>query len=99
MPHTDLIPATYEDGVLKPITPLDLDDKTQVLVQVLPQSVTERKQIRAAFRAAGLSSPPVAPESVEAKKLSPERRAELARRAAVGRPLSEIVIENRKDRI
>lgn len=99
MPHADLIPATYEDGVLKPTTPLDLDEQTPVLVRVLPQSATERKQIRAAFRAAGLSSPLAAPEAVEGKKLSPERRAELAQRAAAGPPLSDIVIENRKDRV
>jgi hypothetical protein len=54
-----------------------------------------RRRVRAALVAAGLSLPtPDTPPA--ASLLSAERRDELAHRFAVGRPLSELIIEERE---
>jgi hypothetical protein len=51
-----------------------------------------------ALRQARLTSPLADTLSQQAAPISPARRAELAQAMAVGRPLSEIVIEERAER-
>jgi predicted DNA-binding antitoxin AbrB/MazE fold protein len=99
---SDPILAIYENGILRPLTPLALPEQTQVQVYIQPlsssaEAMAHRSQVRAALTEAKLSlpetSPPVVPPS-----LSAERREELARLFAVGRPLSELIIEEREGR-
>jgi len=94
--------AIYENGVLRPLTPLALPEHARVQIQVrqvlLPTDATEhRGQVQEALVAAGLSlqSSPVPPVS---GPISAERREELARRFAAGRPLSELIIDEREGR-
>lgn len=94
--------AIYENGVLRPLTPLALPEHARVQVhveQVLASTdvAENRRRVREALVAAGLSlltpdSPPVS------SSLSAERREELARLFAAGGPLSELIIEEREDR-
>lgn len=60
-------------------------------------SVKHRHQVREVLVAAGLSlpTPPVPPAT---SPISAERREELAHLFAAGRPLSEIIIEEREGR-
>lgn len=93
--------AIYANGVLQPITPLDLPEQSQVEIEV-KQVVTqeaehldERSRFHQALVAAGLAlEHPVNP--VPASPLSAEERERIGRIFAVGKPLSEIIIEERE---
>lgn len=96
------ITAIYEKGVLRPLTPLALPEETQVQIYVQPvsappEALVHRRRVHEALTQAGLSSslPPVSPGP---GLISAERRAELARIFSVGRPLSELIIEEREGR-
>src|SRR3954465_11651064 len=97
----NLVTAIYENGVLRPLTPLALPEHAQVEISV--QSVSApadnleyRREVRAVLVAAGLSLPPDALPPVN--PLSAEQRAELARRFSAERPLSELLAEEREGR-
>lgn len=94
--------AIYENGVLRPLAPLALPEHARVQIQVRQvltptDAAVHRRQVREALVAAGLSlpSPPPPPAS---SPISEERREELARLFAAGRPLSELIIEEREGR-
>jgi predicted DNA-binding antitoxin AbrB/MazE fold protein len=94
--------AIYERGILRPLTPLTLPEHTRVQVQVQrvlsPTDAAEhRRQVHNALVAAGLSlpTPPFTPAT---NLISEERRESLAHRFATGRPLSELIIEEREGR-
>ncbi len=88
--------AIYEDGILRPLAPLALPEHTQVQVSVrvvAGTSVLEhQQQVDEALVRAGLMLPASAPPHLPAP-LSPLRREELARRFAVGQPLSELIAD------
>lgn len=93
--------AIYEKGVLRLLTPLSLPEQTQVQVYVQPQStlpeaIAHRRQVHEILLAAGLSLPSSLPPT--SSSLSAERRAELAQLFATGRPLSELILEERAGR-
>jgi predicted DNA-binding antitoxin AbrB/MazE fold protein len=96
------ITAIYENGVLRPLTPLELPEHTAVEVAVrrLPSPTTataQRRHTREVLIAAGL----VLPESDASPAVQPLSAAErqaLARHLPAGRPLSEIIIEEREGR-
>jgi predicted DNA-binding antitoxin AbrB/MazE fold protein len=95
------VTAIYENGVLRPLDPLDLPERARVHISIKSlqeHAVTEahRRQVREALVAAGL----VLPESAapEGQPLSEQERDELACRIPAGRPLSEIIIEEREQR-
>jgi predicted DNA-binding antitoxin AbrB/MazE fold protein len=99
---TTTITAIYEQGVLRPLTPLAVPEHARVLIQVqgvstLEEAVAHHRRVRAALVAAGLSLPTPEPLPV-INPLSAERREELARLFSVGRPLSELIIEEREAR-
>lgn len=58
---TNPIAAIYENGVLRPLTPLELPEHTTVQIYVQPaasaDSEEHRRQVHAALVAAGLSQP------------------------------------------
>jgi predicted DNA-binding antitoxin AbrB/MazE fold protein len=89
--------AIYEQGVLRPLTPISLPEQTRVRVRILGEDepTDELRRAEAALMAAGL----LRPSSHSASKtVSPARRAELARFYAKGGALSDIVIAERDDR-
>ncbi len=96
------ITAIYENGLLRPLTPLTLPEHSRVQIQIQTTPAAEdpaehRRRVHEALVAAGLSlsTPPAMPE---AKPLSAERREELAQILAAGGPLSEVIIEEREGR-
>jgi hypothetical protein len=78
-----------------------LPERTRVRVQiqsVLPAGASEhRRRVDEALVAAGLSVPEMFCPPISGP-ISAERREELARRFAVGRPLSELIAEEREGR-
>ncbi|MCG8349952.1 MAG: antitoxin family protein [Chloroflexales bacterium] len=95
------ITAVFENGVLRPLTSLDLPEHTavQVTITIPPPSAVaevERQRVRTALIAAGLTLP--LQESPQTPPLSDEERNMLARRIPAGRPLSELIIEEREGR-
>ncbi len=92
--------AVYENGVLKPLIPLTLPERTEVQIYVTQTSVSEhsanRRRVKEALIAAGLSLPLSQQEtSAACSEMSPERREELACLLAEGGPLSELIIAER----
>jgi predicted DNA-binding antitoxin AbrB/MazE fold protein len=96
-----VITAIYENGVLRPLDPLDLPERTEVQVSIKPLAVSadadaHRRRVREVLVAAGLVLPQ--PEAPPGQPLTEQERDELARRIPPGRPLSEIIIEEREGR-
>jgi predicted DNA-binding antitoxin AbrB/MazE fold protein len=95
--------AIYESGVLRPLTPLPLPEQAEVQIYLCPvphlpeAALTHRCRVREALATAGLSlSRPDAP-SIRSS-LSAERREELAHLFGTGRPLAELIVEERAGR-
>lgn len=95
------IPAVYEDGILRPLEPLDLVEHRVVYVQILePQAEPSPIELHATatrlLQEAGLVVPAPQPAGDRPAQISPERRAELARLFSAGPPLSELILEDRE---
>lgn len=95
------ITAIYANGVLRLVAPLDLPEQTQVEIEVKqiakPKAADadERSRVHQALVAAGLAlEHPVNP--TPASPISAEERERIGRVFAVGKPLSEIIIEERE---
>ena len=94
---SEVITAVYEKGVLRPLHPLNLREKQTVRIQVLPtEPVDEAEEVIQLLVAAGLMTPPKK-GTPPPDPVSEEERRELAEilGKALGKPLSEIVIEDR----
>jgi predicted DNA-binding antitoxin AbrB/MazE fold protein len=91
-----IVRAVYEQGVLRPLHPLDLREQQRVRIQIWLEEASEEEEITRLLVSAGLMrsqprrDPPPPP-------LSDEERRALADRIgrAPGKPVSEIVIEER----
>jgi predicted DNA-binding antitoxin AbrB/MazE fold protein len=106
MTETVTVTAVYEEGVLRPVQRLNLREKQRVQIQILPQepgesseidteAEQENKRIIQSLVDAGILTPPTGQPDVEPMTES-ERRAlaeEMGRMP--GKPLSEIIIEDR----
>ena len=93
---SEVITAVYEDGKLRPLRPLNLREHQTVRVQVLSdEPADEVDQVILNLVAHGLVTPP--PGHSDVDLLSEDERRELAESLgnAPGRPLSEIIIEER----
>lgn len=102
MNSTVTIMAIYENGVLRPLTPLALPEHARVQIHVRQvmaptDAADHRRQVREALVTAGLSLPSLPPPPASSP-ISAERREELARLFAAGGPLSELIIEEREGR-
>jgi predicted DNA-binding antitoxin AbrB/MazE fold protein len=97
---SEIVTAVYEGGILRPLTALNLREHQTVRIQVLPEKPIEAERIIQILVSAGLMHPPKRVVSLPPDPLSPEERRELARLLgqAPGKPLSEIVIEDRGER-
>ena len=95
------VTAIYEDGVLRLLTPLNLPAGTQVRLRVEPLTdMVSPDDHERRFREA-LSGPDFRqPSSTtsQSKSLSAEERSGLDRRLAAGRPLSDLILEDRDAR-
>jgi predicted DNA-binding antitoxin AbrB/MazE fold protein len=97
------ITAIYEDGVLRPLSQLDLPEHSKVEIDIYQvSSATDRpahrEQLNQALVKAGLSRPSADTTTHAATQLSPERREELARLFSVGGPVCEFISEDREGR-
>jgi predicted DNA-binding antitoxin AbrB/MazE fold protein len=93
---SEIITAVYSNGMLRPQNPLSLTDGQTVRLQVLTEEASfETKQIIQSLVAAGLVTPP--PHRSDVEPVSEQAWRELTQRleASVGKPLSEIIIEER----
>ncbi len=98
----EIVRAVYEQGILRPLTPLDLPEHSQVEIEVrtIPGTLEPhvlREQVRAALDAAGILAPVT---SADLPPLSETERAALADRLAVrdAKPLSRIIMDDRGER-
>jgi len=95
------ITAIYENGVLRPLTPLALPERSEVQIAIRSTTPDDtaalRRKAEAPLIAGGLLQPHSTTPTTRAP-LSAERRDELAHRFGQGRPLSEIIIEEREER-
>jgi predicted DNA-binding antitoxin AbrB/MazE fold protein len=95
----EIVTVVYEKGVLRPLQPLNLRERQTVRIQVLQEELVEAEnEYEAAIRvlvAEGLLTPP--PGRSDVPPISEQERLELADRlgSAPGKPLSEIIIEDR----
>ena len=97
----EIVTAVYEQGVLRPLQPLDLEERQMVRIQVVPETVAEdegEEMIRLLV-AAGLMRPRPKKGTPPPDPVSEEERLRLAdiMGNAPGKPLSEIIIEERGD--
>lgn len=96
---SDTIPAIYERGVLRPLTPLLLPERTQVRIQIVTLDHAddgERQRVYQVLLEAGV----IHPASTEEAPL-PVSEVQLdaaARKLAVAGPLSEDIIAERYER-
>jgi predicted DNA-binding antitoxin AbrB/MazE fold protein len=99
---TEIVTAIYENGVLRPMHPLNLRERQAVRIQVLPEeppelaaSEDELERIMQDLIKTGRLVPPPGRSDVE--PMSEQERRALADRMGQmpGKPLSEIIIEDR----
>jgi predicted DNA-binding antitoxin AbrB/MazE fold protein len=93
----ETVKAVYENGVLRSLRPLKLRERQTVRLQIMLEELADLED-EAAIRMlgqAGTLTPPLGCSDVE--PVSEEERRELADRLgrAPGKPLSEIIIEDR----
>jgi predicted DNA-binding antitoxin AbrB/MazE fold protein len=96
MSHT--ITAIYENGILRPLSPLDLPEQSQVEIDVrqvvAPTKSAKRSQIHGALVSAGLVSAGLETDFAKSQ-ISGERRKELAEIFSSNKPLAELISEDR----
>lgn len=97
------ITAIYENGVLRPLSPLELPEHSQVEITVqqvdtIMNNSTHRDQVRHALAGAGVSLP--VPDDVfrNTTPLTEERRKELAHLFSTDQLLSKLISEDREGR-
>ena len=89
--------AVYENGSLHPLTPLDLPEQSRVSLQIVQLEIPdEMLSVRQAFVRSGLGLPRQEKSSGTAR-LSEKQREELARIVGEAGPLSELIIEERRN--
>jgi len=99
----ETVTAVYEKGILRPLQPLDLQERQAVRIQIIPkkpviqkETTDEVEEVIQSLVAAGLmrprlkGTPPPDPVSAEER----HRLADIMGQAP-GKPLSEIIIEER----
>jgi predicted DNA-binding antitoxin AbrB/MazE fold protein len=97
------VTAICEGGVLRPLSPLELPEHSQVEIDIHQVSSAtgrqaHRDQVNQALVKAGLSLPTIDITSPAATHLSPELREEPARLFSVGGPIAELISEDREGR-
>lgn len=94
----EIVTAVYEKGVLRPLHPVDLREHETVRLQVLPGPIDDVERAVQALVQAGLVTPPRGRSRISPP--SAEERRDLAQELGKvpGKPLSEIIIEERGER-
>lgn len=93
-----IVTAVYENGVLRPLHPLPLSEHQTVRLQLLPEDTSNPvAEIIQLMISAGLMHPQSIPDSLPPDPVPASERRELALALgqAPGKPLSEIIMEER----
>ena len=95
---SEIIHAVYEQGVLRPLTPLHLPEHAHVQISINPISNAEeeRQRVRQALIAGGVIRPHSV--SILIEPISEEALAAAAQALANAGPLSELIIAEREGR-
>ena len=95
---SEIIHAVYEQGVLRPLTPLHLPEHAHVQISINPISNAEeeRQRVRQALIAGGVIRPHSVSTLIE--PISEEALAAAAQALANAGPLSELIIAEREGR-
>jgi predicted DNA-binding antitoxin AbrB/MazE fold protein len=100
----ETVTAVYEKGVLRPLEPLNLEERQMVRIQVVPEEAAGQEEpedeVEALIErlvAAGMMRPRPERGAPPPDPVSEEERLRLAdiMGKAPGKPLSEIIIEER----
>lgn len=91
----EIITAIYENGVLRPLKPLYLQEHQTVQIQVLPENGTELEQITHSLVDARLLTPP--PRCTDVKPVSEAAWGKLTEKLKTipSKPISEVIIGER----
>lgn len=97
------ITAVYEEGTLRPVSPLDLPEHSTVEIDILQvasasPTLAHCDQVNRALTRAGISVAFIDSTATSAMPISAERREELARLFSSARPISELISEDREGR-
>lgn len=97
---SEIITAIYEKGLLRPTEPLNLREHQTVRLQVLGDELTEGERVLALLTAAGMVQIKRTPTGCPPDPVSADERRRLAQVLGriPGKPLSEIVIDERGPR-
>lgn len=100
---TQRVTAIYEDGLLRPVSPLKLPEHSMVEIDILQiasgkPAQSHRDRVNRAFVDAGLSLPVPETHAPSESPISIERREELARLFSSTKPISELISEDREGR-
>jgi len=93
------ITAVYENGVLRPLTPLSLPEHSQVELQLIkPASAVEdeRRQVRQALLAAGVIR--LQPATEPTQPVSETELSAAAQALGQAGPLSDLILAEREGR-
>ncbi|MEO7913619.1 MAG: antitoxin family protein [Roseiflexaceae bacterium] len=95
---SEIIHAVYEQGVLRPLTPLHLPEHTHVQISIDPISNAEeeRQRVRQALIAGGIIRPQLPATPIQ--PVSEEALAAAAQSLANAGSLSELIVAERDGR-
>jgi len=96
---SETIAAVYEQGVLRPLQPLELPDHARVQVKIITQpsrAQKERRRVQRALLNAGVISPRTPAGSIP--QVSETQMDAASRSLAAAGPLSELIIAERDGR-
>jgi predicted DNA-binding antitoxin AbrB/MazE fold protein len=88
--------ATYENGVLRPVRPVNFKEHETIRLQVLPEEpISEKEQLIQRLVQAGVITPP--PNTGQFEPVSEQERQQIADELArtADKTLSQIIIEER----
>lgn len=98
---SEIIQAIYENGILRPLQPLDLPENKIVEIEMRDEisdgKETHRSKVSRVLREAGLTSP-LKFSVTEKDILSEEERERLGKLFSGGKPLGDYIDEDREAR-
>lgn len=91
-----LIPAIYENGMIRPLQPISLPEGQALQIQIIDDdSLVELQHITQSLEMAGIVTPPPYAENVEPVSASQWQELSERLKSLPGKPLSELIIEER----
>jgi len=92
----ETISAVYEKGILRPLQPLRLREGQMVRIRILPEVASEGDAAVRSLVEAGLLTPPPGHSDMEPLTRTSATRTGRRLGRAPGKPLSQIIIEDRE---